>query len=74
MKTLKNLGRSALDYVAYLWAEYPARCISVVTAVVVYVASTRGIVLNEQDVTGAVKEVLPILLAGQLTHRRVTPA
>lgn len=57
-----------------VWRQYPARTVYVTTAVVVYVLARLGVVVDSESVTDALVLVLPVLLGGELTHRRVSPA
>lgn len=56
-----------------LCERYPARVAAIVAAVVVFATTKFGVIVDKQSVTDAVVLVLPILLAGQLTHRAVVP-
>lgn len=57
-----------------LWATEPARVITVLVAVVVFVAAKAGVVINEQDVGEALAIVLPVLLGGEAIRSKVSPA
>lgn len=63
-----------LDRLRAVWRAYPARSIAVVTAAVVFVAAKAGVVLESDSVADVLVLVLPILLGGEATHRRVSPA
>lgn len=56
-----------------LCQRYPAWSAAVAASVVVFLAAKLGIVVDRQSATDAALSVLPILLAGHLTHRAVVP-
>lgn len=56
-----------------LIAKYPARTISVVASAVVFLAARLGVVVPEQSVVHSLEFILPLILSGELTHRRVSP-
>ena len=73
MKAVKDVPRLLAGELRWAWRWYPARCIALVTSVAVFVAAKAGVVVPEQSIVHAVAYVLPILLGGEATHRRVTP-
>lgn len=72
-RRLRWLIEDVYDLVMTTYEMYPARAISVAASVVVFVAASQGIVIEEQDVLPALAIVLPILLGGNAIHNRVTP-
>lgn len=61
------------DLIAYTWEQYPARSISTLAGVIVFVCASQGIVVDESSVLEALAVVLPILLGGNAIHNRVSP-
>lgn len=57
-----------------VWQREPARVVTVLAAVVVFVGAKLGVVVNEQDVGQALLLILPVLLGGEAVRRRVSPA
>jgi hypothetical protein len=57
-----------------LYGEYPSRANALLVAAVVAVAGLAGIVVSPQSVETVIAVVLPILITGELTHHKVTPA
>lgn len=70
MKTLKSLAAKATAFAR----AYPARTVSIVVAVVVFVAAKVGVVVDQQSLGTALAYAIPILVGGEVTHRNVTPA
>ena len=62
-----------LDTLRDLVRRYPARSVSLTVSAIVFMAARFGAVLPELSVLHAVEIVLPILVGGEATHRRVTP-
>lgn len=63
-----------LDQLRALWLAEPARVIAALAAVAVFVLAQLGVVVDEQSVGAALAIALPILLAGEATRARVSPA
>lgn len=63
-----------VNAVKNLWATEPTRVIAAVTGAVVFVAANFGLVVQEASVTTAVAALLVILLGGEVTRSKVTPA
>lgn len=66
--------RALLDRLRRYYERNPARTLSLLAAVVVFVAAKAGLVLPEATVAQALSAVLPIIVGGQLIHDRVSPA
>jgi len=70
MSFLKSLAKTALA----LYRQYPARANSLILAAVLAIAGATGIVVDPQSVKHILAVVIPILITGEATHRKVTPA
>lgn len=57
-----------------LYKEYPARANALIVAGIVAIAGLAGIVVSPQSVETVIAVILPILITGELTHHKVTPA
>lgn len=62
-----------LDRIRALWATEPVRVVTILVAIVVFIAAKIGVVLDPQDVGDALLLLLPILLGGELARANVTP-
>ena len=71
MKKVLNWLR---DEAAFVWAWYPARTVSVVASVIVFLAARFHVVLPQESVVHAVEIALPVLIGGEVIHHNVTPA
>jgi hypothetical protein len=71
---IKEIIQNALDALKRLYADEPERVNSAVLAGVVAVAAAVGVVINPLTTAGVVALVLGILLKGEVTRQRVTPA
>jgi hypothetical protein len=69
-KALKRLGEAAAD----LYRRYPARGNSYILAGVVAVCGAVGVAIDAQSAASVIALVAPILIGGELTHRKVSPA
>lgn len=63
-----------LNRLRALWTTEPTRVIALAVAVIVFVAAKLGLVVDEQNVGEALALVLPVLLGGELTRSKVSPA
>jgi hypothetical protein len=68
-RAVKRLGAAALA----LYHRYPARGNAVIASGVVFAAGTFGVVIDSGTVLRDVAIVVPIILAGEATHRTVRP-
>lgn len=57
-----------------VWATEPVRVLTVLSAVVVFIAAKAGVIIDEQNAGEALALILPILLGGEAARRRVSPA
>lgn len=69
-----STAKRALNAVVALYRQYPARGNAFIVAAVVAAAGAVGIVVDPQSVKSIVREVLPILITGEVIHHKVTPA
>lgn len=67
---VKSLGSSAKA----VYKREPARVLSVITAVVVFVCAKTGVVVPAQSIGDALAFALPILLGGEAIRSQVSPA
>lgn len=65
---------SFLEGLRVLAARYPARTVSLVTSAVVFAAAQAHIVVPRQSIVQTVGFIVPVLISGELIHRRVSPA
>ena len=63
-----------LDALRRLYNREPARVIAVVVSAVVALATALGIVVDEESLGEILSYVAVILLGGEATRRKVTPA
>lgn len=70
---MKQYASRALALVRRLWAKEPARVVSGVAAVAVFVCAKIGVVVPAESITSAVAFALPLLLGGELIRSQVTP-
>jgi hypothetical protein len=56
-----------------LYRRYPARCNTLIAAAVVGGLGLAGVAVDVATVKGIVALEVPILLAGEATHHRVSP-
>lgn len=68
-KAVKRLAVLAID----LYRRYPARANTYIASGVVFLAGVCGIAVGQESVLHAVELAVPILIGGELTHRRVRP-
>lgn len=68
-----NFVRSIPARVIALYRAYPARSNALIASALVFAALKVGVVVDQQSVAASLAAVLPILLAGQATHRKVSP-
>lgn len=73
-RALKYVPEVLASIAVDLYRRNPARVISFAAAVIVGLAAKLGVIVKPQPVQDVLVYVLPILLAGQATHRKVTPA
>ena len=67
---IKSLFANLVD----LYHREPARVLSGAAAAIVFVAAKFGIVVSEQDLLPSLAIVLPIILSGERTRSKVSPA
>jgi hypothetical protein len=68
-KTVKRLVKGTVA----LYREYPARCNAVIAGAVVAGLGALGVTADIASVKEIVGLEVPILVAGEATHRRVSP-
>lgn len=71
---MKEAAKRLLNAAADLYRRYPARATSVVIAAIVGGLGAAGVTVDAASVKDIVVPVLPILIGGELIHRRVSPA
>ncbi len=71
---MKNILKRAVSAVVAVYRANPARGNALAVAAIVAVASAIGVVVDSQSALHVIAIVIPILLGGELTHRKVTPA
>jgi hypothetical protein len=71
---MKNAAKRLLTAATDLYSRYPARCNSYIVAGVVAIGAAVGQSVDPHVVGPLVALEVPILLGGEATHRRVSPA
>lgn len=70
---MKKILARALTALRKLWAKEPARVVSAVAAVIVFVAAKCGAVIPAEPVLNAVALMLVPLLGGEAIRSQVAP-
>jgi hypothetical protein len=73
LANLKALAETVLANAVYTYDKEPARVIALAAALVVFIARTQGIVVDEGAVANVLGEVVAILLAGEGIRSKVSP-
>jgi len=63
-----------MSYIRALWATEPTRIVTLLVAVIVFLAAKLGIVIDQDSVGEALLLTLPILLGGETVRQKVSPA
>lgn len=69
-KFLARVGGAAVRF----YRRYPARANSYILSAIVGGAGAFGVVIDPQSAGHIIELVLPILVTGELTHHKVSPA
>ena len=62
-----------MDTIKALWLAEPARVAGYVAALIVFLAASFGVVVDEQSVVAAILYVVPIIIGTESTRAKVTP-
>jgi hypothetical protein len=74
MNALKTQASKLLELAREAYKRYPARTLSYAAAGVAFVAAQLGTgSVDQASLLEALKYMAPILLAGEATHRKVSP-
>jgi hypothetical protein len=74
LKAVEKAAKRILGAATALYRRYPARANSYILAGVFGGAGALGIVVDPESAATVIKTVVPVLLAGEATHRLVSPA
>lgn len=70
---MKNAAQRLLNAALDLYRAYPSRSNAYIASAVVFVGGLFGVMVDQQSVLTDVALVAPILLSGEITHRKVRP-
>lgn len=73
MKKLKALAKRAVGLLRSAYWKYPARTLSYIAAALIFAGAQLGVAVEQATLLQALAYAAPILLAGEATHRKVTP-
>ena len=71
---MKALATKALAFVVAYYKRNPVRVYGYLATAVVFVANLVGIAVKVESVQAAIAVIIPIIVAVEASHRKVTPA